>query len=303
MEHTLQHMDKEQTRRFAEELWSRVPGNMLCEEMGIKPEHVGTLMYDVPIVGFGAADDPLFEVYKKPGVIGPWHMSPEEWLPEAKTVISFFFPASEAVRESNRKSERTASDLWAYARIEGQEFIRSYMEAVELWFREQGIAACVPSADPRWQQMKAGKGIEGYPEIREDSFGSRWSERHAAYVCGLGTFGLSKGLITRRGMAGRFGSVVVGAAFDADPRPYTGIYDYCSRCGACIRRCAGHAIDLEHGKDHMKCMTYVRAASVVHAPRYGCGLCQTGVPCEGRIPVSLQKMSRTADGCGSAESR
>ena len=30
---------------------------------------------------------------------------------------------------------------------------------------------------------------------------STWSERHAMYAAGLGTFGLSKGLITKKGMA------------------------------------------------------------------------------------------------------
>ena len=31
---------------------------------------------------------------------------------------------------------------------------------------------------------------------------------HAAYLCGLGTFGLSRGIITKPGMAGRFGSIM-----------------------------------------------------------------------------------------------
>ena len=278
-------MEKEQIRVLARELCGSVTGNVLCEEMDIRPEYAGTRMYDAPIVGFGSAEDPLFETYKKPEVIGPWHMSPKEWLPEARTVISLFFPMGREVRESNRQAKLTASELWACARIEGQAYIAACMEALAVWFREQGCTACVPSGDPRWQQMTAGKGIEGYPEIRENSFGSRWSERHAAYVCGLGTFGLSKGLITEKGMAGRFGSLVVSETFAPDPRPYTGVYDYCTRCGACVRRCPARAIDPERGKDHMICSAWVRASRAVHAPRYGFGLCQTGVPCETRIPA------------------
>ncbi len=277
-------MEKETVLSAARDLWETVPGNTLSTEKGIRPEYAGTRMYDPPLVGFGAADDPLFDAYKKAGVIGPWHMSPGEWLPGAKTVVSFFFPLSEAVRESNRKEVKTASDLWAYARIEGQEFITSTMNAVGSWFREKGYSACVPSSDPRWQSVFAGKGIEGYEEIGETTYGSRWSERHAAYVCGLGTFGLSKGLITKKGVAGRFGSVVVSALFEPDPRPYSGIYDYCIRCGACAARCPAKAIDLVTGKDHVKCASCVSASRLVHAPRYGCGLCQTGVPCEAGIP-------------------
>ena len=289
-------MEKAAIQQVSEALWESVPGNVLREDMGIRPEYAGLRMYDRPLIGFGAADDSLFDVFKRPEVIGPWHMSPKEWLPEAQTVLSLFFPMSKAVRESNRRARHVASDLWAYARIEGQAFIFAYMEALAGWFRENGIQACVPSSDPRWQQLSAGRGITGYPEIGSTTFGSRWSERHAAYVCGLGTFGLSKGLITRKGMAGRFGSVVVSAAFAPDPRPYTGVYDYCIRCGTCARRCPANAIDLENGKDHMKCMACVSASKSTLAPRYGCGLCQTGVPCETTIPDAVMRAAALGGG-------
>ncbi len=277
-------MDKQEMRAICEKLTESVPGNILREEMGIGPEYAGIRMYDPPLVGFGDAEDPLFEEFKKPGVIGPWHMSPKEWLPGARTVLSFFFPTGKEVRESNRKARQFASDLWAYARIEGQAYIAAATQAVAGWFRENGYAACVPSSDPRWQKMFAGRGITGFPEITDTTFGSSWSERHAAYVCGLGTFGLSKGLITKKGVAGRFGSIVVSADFAPDPRPYTGIYDYCIRCGACAERCPARAIDMDSGKDHMKCMECLNASGKALAPRYGCGLCQTGVPCEAQIP-------------------
>ncbi len=284
-------MEKREIYQLAEGLWKSVPGNVLREDMGIKPEYVGIGMYDCPLVGFGAAEDPLFDEFKRLGVIGPWHMSPKEWLPEARTVISLFFPTSREVRESNRKATQIASDLWAYARIEGQEYIGRFMDAVAAWFQEKGFTACVPSTDHRWQRLVDGHGITGYPEIPEHGFGSSWSERHAAYVCGLGTFGLSKGLITRRGIAGRFGSIVVSAAFEPDPRPYTGVYDYCIQCGACARRCPAQAIDKNTGKDHVRCRACLLAASETLAPRYGCGLCQTSVPCEEWIPNSRLRAS------------
>ncbi len=285
-------MTKEQVRQAAAELYESLEGNVLRADMDIDPAYAGIPMYDAPLIGFGAADDPLFAEFRKPEVVGPWHMAPEEWLPEARAVVSFFFPASEAVRRSNRESAGNASVLWSYARIEGQDYINAFMKAVAVWFEGLGVAACVPSSDPRWQQVTAGKGIEGYPGIDANTFGSRWSERHAAYVCALGTFGLSKGLITERGMAGRFGSVIVSEPFPADPRPYTGVYDYCSRCGACARRCPVGAIDPERGKDHTKCAPFVRASGVLLYPRYGCGLCQTGVPCETCIPAAVR--GRTA---------
>lgn len=283
-------MNKQQIREQCAALFHTIPGNVLRETDKIDPQYVGTAMFDPPLVGFGAADDPLFEQFKSPEVIGPWHMSPEEWQPGAKTVISLFFPMSEAVLESNRRAKERASTLWVYARIEGQAFIHAYTEALCAWFREQGYGVCGPCGDPRFQQISAGKGIEGYPEIKETTFGSRWSERHAAYICGLGTFGLSKGLITARGVAGRFTSVIVTAPLEADARPYTDIYEYCIRCGACARRCPADAIDMDTGKDHIKCGLFQKQSAVIHHPRYGCGLCQTKVPCERGIPSITQSI-------------
>ena len=104
-----------------------------------------------------------------------------------------------------------------------------------------------------------------------------------AFVCGMGTFGLSKGLITERGVAGRFGSVIVDAPLEVTPRPYTDIYEYCTKCGACMR-CPAGAITLEEGKSHEKCSAYVHTLRVKYAPRFGCGKCQVKVPCERGIP-------------------
>ncbi len=277
-------MDKQTIQKMAEELWESVPGNILGGDMDIRPEYAGIAMWDKPLIGFGSAEDPLFDDFKKPGIIGPWHRSPKEWLPEARTVISFFFPAGPEVRKTNREEKEHGSVLWSYARIEGQAFITAYMEAAAAWFRERGYAACVPSSDERFQSVVGGRGITGYPEITEETYGSTWSERHAAYVCGMGTFALSKGLITRAGIAGRYGSVIVSAEFAPDKRNYTGVYDYCIRCGACMHRCPAGAITLENGKDHTICAPYVGSTGKVLAPRFGCGLCQTGVPCEGQIP-------------------
>ncbi len=277
-------MDKETVREMISELYARVPGNVLSEKDDIKEEYIGTAMYDAPLTGFGSAADPLYERFKDPSVIGPWHMSPCEWLPEAKSIISLFFPMSDEVLKSNREAEVCASDLWAYARIEGQDYLGSFAKALCEAFEEQGIKACAPSVDPRFAKVIGGQGISGYEGINSKTFGSRWSERHTAFVCGLGTFGLSKGIITKRGMAGRFISVIVSAPMEADERPYHDIYEYCIKCGACTRRCPMHAIDLEKGKDHVRCAEWLSIAGMMLSPRYGCGLCQTRVPCERRIP-------------------
>ena len=123
-------MEQALVKEQASALYESVAGNVLRETDKIREKYVGTRMFDAPIVGFGAAADELFEKYKDPEVIGPWHMSPEEWLPGAKSIVSLFFPMSEAVLESNRAQKKNASKLWVYARFEGQDFINAYSAAL-----------------------------------------------------------------------------------------------------------------------------------------------------------------------------
>ncbi len=82
----------------------------------------------------------------------------------------------------------------------------------------QGILVAAPglSKDFRVNDVRAG-----------EPFGSNWSERHVAYISGLGTFSLSKGIITEKGMAGRLISLVTDAPLPPTPRAYTELYEYC----------------------------------------------------------------------------
>jgi epoxyqueuosine reductase len=112
---------------------------------------------------------------------------------------------------------------------------------------------------------------------------SNWSERHVVFVAGLGTFSLSRSMITSLGSAGRFGSVVVDIELQPNVRGYQNIDEYCVKCGVCIERCPPRAISKE-GKDNTICSYYVEEMKVKYAPRYGCGKCQTAVPCESRNP-------------------
>ena len=59
-------------------------------------------IYDPPLLGVARASDPLWEILKEPNVVGPDHLTPKEWLPEANSVISYFLPFTEEIRSSNR---------------------------------------------------------------------------------------------------------------------------------------------------------------------------------------------------------
>jgi len=274
-------MNKESLLTTLEALFASCPGNVLTEETAMAPELVGLRMYDGPLVGFAAAEDPLFNELQKATAVGPWHRLPSDWLPESQTVISIFLPFSESVRVANRGNQ--VSPQWLQARIEGQQFLNTLTAAIRDHLKEQGFAACAPSLEKDFFSY-AGKGRADHPEIPNGRFGSNWSERHVAYICGLGTFGLSKGLITKKGVAGRFSSIITTLPVEIEPRPYTGLYDYCTMCGTCIARCPVDAISLEKGKEHAPCSALLDQSQIIHAPRYGCGLCQTAVPCESGIP-------------------
>ncbi|QNB45011.1 epoxyqueuosine reductase [Thermanaerosceptrum fracticalcis] len=231
------------------------------------PELGNMKIYDGPLVGLANAEDPLFDKLKEPSVIGPHHLNPQEWLPGAQTVISYFLPFNETVRKSNRL-DHLPSKEWLYGRYEGElcnDAVRRFLkEEIE----KMGGKAVIPVQDARFQVIDKR---------------SNWSERHAAFIAGLGTFGLSKSLITEKGCAGRYGSIVVNLRFEPTPRSYLKIDEYCTKCGACIDRCPAGAIT-EAGKAHEPCSRFVDDTKVRFAPRYGCGKCQTGVPCENTRP-------------------
>ncbi len=62
-------------------------------------------------------------------------------------------------------------------------------------------------------------------------------------------------------------------------------------CRACIRNCPVDAISTENGKDHKKCTSFQDLTAEKFKPRYGCGKCQVGVPCESRIPARRRDSS------------
>jgi epoxyqueuosine reductase len=223
-------------------------------------------IFDQPLFGVASASDPLFDALKDANVVGSHHLSPNEWLGSARSSISYFLPFTKRVREANRLLGLPAAE-WLYGRIEGERLNVGLREFMVRLFSDAGYDAVSPALDSR---------------CKVTHLRSNWSERHVAYIAGLGTFSLSCSLITKQGSAGRLGSVVVSADLAATPRSYQSRDEYCSKCGSCIVRCPPLAIN-EQGKDHVVCSDYLERVKVRYSPRYGCGKCQTGVPCESQI--------------------
>ena len=273
-------MDIGMIENFIVRLVNESDGNHVSEDIALSPDLASMRMYSFPTVGVAACGDKYFKKFKETGVVGPHFILPEEWLPGARSVISVFFSLSDRVLESNRATVGWPSDEWLHARFEGQQFINGAMNALKEELARQGYDSVVPSSDPRFS-MSTGRGSA---ECSGMPYTSVWSERHVAYACGLGTFGLSKGLITKRGMAGRFGSAVTTIALTPTPRGYSGIYEYCVMCGACVKNCPVGAITIKEGKNHRQCDDFIMRTKKKHSPRYGCGKCQVAVPCERKRP-------------------
>lgn len=239
--------------------------------------------FDAPLVGFAAAGDPLFVAYKE--IIGGFHRTPEEFLEGAATVICWVLPITRATRESNRAESEVPSRAWALTRNHGENFNMALRRHLVAWLEARGHRAVAPHVAAGWQQLDD-------PVV---GVASTWSERHAAYAAGLGTFSLNDGLITERGIAHRVGSVVTDLVLSPTVRTapdhrYNCLWFREGSCGMCVNRCPVGAIS-PGGHDKVSCREYVygKVPEAV-ADRYGvsqtgCGLCQTRVPCEARIPA------------------
>jgi epoxyqueuosine reductase len=250
--------------------------------------------WEKPLIGFARGNDALWEELKRD--IGPFYTTPTEIFdtafpsihaaPEELTIIAWILPQTEQTKSDHRKEKAFPSERWSRSRKYGEEFnvkLRSHL--VET-LKKAGYEAVAPQFSPLWKMAQS----EKY------GLSSAWSERHAAYVAGLGTFGLCDGLITPLGKAMRCGSVITRLSVQPTPRPYTNRHAYClfyakNTCGKCIDRCPVGAISKERGHDKKRCQEYIDTKTPEYIREhfgidiYGCGLCQVAVPCESRIPV------------------
>jgi epoxyqueuosine reductase len=242
-----------------------------------------------PLVGFASISDPLFVQYKR--IIGDFHRTPLELLESAfgplpgkhGTVVCWILPITAPTLSSNRKQRRWPSREWAYTRAHGEAFNNLLRVHIVKFLTAMEQRALAPLLDKSWHTVETDAGHS-----------STWSERHAAYAAGLGTFSLSDGFITKKGMAHRCGSIITDLILPPSPRPYQDRTENClfyreGTCGACIARCPADAISRD-GHDKKKCYQYAyreitdAVGSQYGVDALGCGLCQTGVPCESAIP-------------------
>jgi epoxyqueuosine reductase QueG len=234
------------------------------EESADKSE--GREFFRKPLVGFSSADDPLYERAVK--IIGPHHRRPRDFLPAVKTVISFFIPFQREIVQAN-KVPGPVSDLWGQSYLAANDCINHLSQSLREFLSTQGAdSVSVPAThayDP--ETLKAG-----------------WSHRSAAFVAGLGRFGLNRMLITRLGCAGRYGTIFTSAELPAGERSEEErcLYFKDGSCRACLKACPVSSLTAD-GFDRFKCnghllgnKAYLGSKGI---PADCCGKCVTAGPC------------------------
>ena len=260
-------------------------------DMGFKEREK---IFDPPLVGFSSGLDPLYDEYKSH--IGSFYFTPlelfaksfpgKQYTAEGLTVVSWIIPSTAATRREHGAQERYPSERWVRTRDLGEKFNNAIRTHVVEQLKAAGIKAVAPLLAPQWARYSEGP----YGPC------SNWSERHAAYAAGLGTFGLCDGLITPVGKAVRIGSVIAAIQIPPSTRPYDDHHAYCLHfteniCRRCIPRCPVKALS-EEGHDKKRCMQYTEQTMNKYIREeygfetYACGLCQCDVPCTDKIPTS-----------------
>ena len=274
--------------------------NFLINDESNKMNKVdGSLIFNPDVlVGYVSGSDPIFTRYKE--IIGSFHLTPVEAFSkfceknnisstfENLTVVAFILPISEKTKQENFEySKKMPSERWAHTRLFGEQSNQQLQKYLVKELKLIGLNAVAPITEDYL--------FEVYPIHENGIWASTWSHRHMLFASGLGSFGLSDGFINPRGKAMRCGSIIVDykLQFKDINRP-TNPYEYCTKCGDCIKRCPAGAISFETRHDKTKCQAHV-TSTVPYIKQnygidiYGCGLCQVSVSCSSSIPEKKNK--------------
>lgn len=264
---------------------------------------------DEPIVGFADGDDPIFQDFKS--IIGEFHLTPREIMEkyvagkrwqfgvttsiDSISVLSWALPLNLEIRLSERASPFGGSPMYNHSRWIGIKFYENLEQYVASLLEVLKCNAVAPTQS-RLFEIK---------EMPGGWMAANWSERHVAYACGLGAFGLNGLMITSRGCAVYLSSVICDRILTPTPRSASRVancpFYQDGSCGRCIEHCTASAISKD-GRSNIACLKNLRdeqAGNVrslgldkdLVGPAPACGRCSTGLPCEDRIPPLASKQS------------
>jgi len=238
-----------------------------------------TTEWRTPLVGFAAADDPLFAQLKR--AVSPSHLLPAELLSTARTVGAFFLPFAQSIGRSNIGGI-PASEQWARAYIETNRLIEAIGMHIKTRMEAEGYDAAVTPPTHNFDPER---------------LISDWSHRHIAYIAGVGRFGLNNMLITEAGCCGRLGSFLISLELPPDDRSReeSCLHRYDGSCGACASRCVNQALFIDRFDRHLcysMCLENDRRYQALGTADV-CGKCLVGIPCSFTNPVRKQLKKNT----------
>ena len=229
-----------------------------------------------PLIAFAAATDQLFAALKS--AVSPTHTVPTDLLPVAATVVAFFIPFTRQLAASNIRG-KPASRQWARAYIRTNRLIHDICAHLQTFLVNRGHPTF---AVPATHNFDPNKLI------------SDWSHRHAAFIAGLGRFGVNNMLITEAGCCGRLGSFITTAVTTPDPRSNREacLFHLDGSCLKCVRRCVNSSLRAD-AFDRFRCYEMCKENAARFADDIGytdvCGKCIVGLPCSHRNPATQSK--------------
>ncbi len=183
-------------------------------------------LYREPLVGFASTDDPLFA--QLPELATKNHILPHDILPGARSAVAFFLPFNADIVRGNRVPGMPSRE-WGESYIKTNALIDEISAGLVDFLAKKGVEAGRVSATGNYD---------------EKALRASWSHRSVAFIAGLGRFGVNRMLITQKGCAGRYGSVVVAADLPADDRREEEmcVYRKNGGCRYCVDNCPARAL-------------------------------------------------------------
>lgn len=223
------------------------------------------------VVEYASAADPMFRELEN--IVSESHLLPTDILADAKTVIAYFIPFSEEIVNSNLDG-KYSSHQWAESYGETNQLIEDLNKHLKYELEKEKYQSSLIPATHNFDKKR----------LKSD-----WSHRHAAYIAGLGTFGINNMLITEKGCAGRIGTLITDLKIEPSARPEN---ERCLNkagfeCSQCVDNCANGSLKID-SFDRYKCYQLLLENDELHSDlglSDVCGKCSVGLPCTFKSPL------------------
>ncbi|MFH0976808.1 MAG: hypothetical protein V1874_13570 [Spirochaetota bacterium] len=240
-------------------------------------------LYDYISVGRQSSRHPVFD---KISEVHKDNLHPSDFFNIDRelglTVLSFAFNFNRAIVKTNAKENLHPSYEWYEIRHKFESIYPVIASFIKDMYHPAEIV--VPFKSSAYSTYST-NGI----------LVSNWSERHVAFACGLGSFGLHSAIITDHGCTHRLLSIIVKeecpeTEIDMDDLHYNCLYYKNRSCGKCITRCPVGAIqngvhDLKKCYSHEHITNKQKSIEIYGSDISSCALCMCGVPCDTQKPL------------------